>query len=1067
MAEIICSLQFDSSGCTNKLVKNMGGVDFSQPSILGNKSLKCATFQSWEEEPRLQCHSPSVDLIIKNKSPWSLYFLFNFPKGSSGNILDYEIDGKLSSILYVDQGRFFIQPNRHTKFFTNSIDYVCDGKFHNFYMSWDEEHTLRVYIDGHMMLRIFEADPFTFSDLFYFNGLSEGSKMDDINFFSGLLFRDEFVPPTDYVTSHNSITNYYGNNDLIRSNMEKETIDSVERNREHTLYTLRTRQKGTLPKRARFNWHEETHGFFHNQSWDYIRKSDYGTYINVDGVEQPFLTNVVPCYEANMNIAFDTGQILPMMIFVNGTFRRLSQIDIIKSDDYYCFHIKDRDRFTEDPVTSFEIIVIPFPIVYEEDYGERSDLTPLYVFNREGKFDPAHGHTYYYIDESRDPNTKQIGIREMSESPLEDEKVINTMNMLYRYGTLELYRMADDGKGAFMRFQSEDYSWISPTSVVNLYNGVVHINPAMYTVIGYDLIYFHNIALCGIRPGRTVTMQIVTNSRDAMNEMLFQDVTDIQMVSVRASVQDQSVIPIPEIDDGDGVPWSNFLIFRGLLCMNYENYYMIDHDNGTINILDRENYLDKGEMLIFVFIKVRRSGAGGPYIPDPVYLYMKPESEYKARIPEVKGIEVTKEKVILFRNGTMVNANRYTIQDGYIVLNPDEPPMDFLDGKTTLMIVMIKLLPSDRDPRSWRVNLIKNEWIKGNRFVLYDLSVAKRIKLTLDNLVCFDQNGELVTDLRGQIYNMNVVKRLYTMQPLDRQVRYLTCVYRNDALENGSHVTKFPLNDGFLKDYIMAKREYYELDGRFDEFLANFNFKHRNDIGYGENLRNSLASITSYDPNKLDEVYDSRATAERRQYDPVRLNNCMVADGTGYKFTVPPREVYSSPAFVTREIFFQDGIHAEWNKDTYHTATDDLVVPVPSKFPNGSKLESITFKGMCNDLIPLSGIPTSSKSANVSIPSTLVTGEWYEHNIPGTITITENYYKSFSAMIEVPRWHEYLDAMNEYEGKQFSASLTVQNSFDKDILFCSLNVFRYPDGIPVDPNGYDMYLDFKARIIVE
>ena len=68
MAEIICSLQFDTSGCTNKLVKNMGGVDFSQPSILGNKSLKCANFLPLQESI-LECHSPSVNSIIKNKQP--------------------------------------------------------------------------------------------------------------------------------------------------------------------------------------------------------------------------------------------------------------------------------------------------------------------------------------------------------------------------------------------------------------------------------------------------------------------------------------------------------------------------------------------------------------------------------------------------------------------------------------------------------------------------------------------------------------------------------------------------------------------------------------------------------------------------------------------------------------------------------------------------------------------------------------------------------------------------------------------------------------------------------------
>ena len=982
MAVPVLSMQFDSVGCTNRTVRNLGGVSFNSPSCVGKKDLRSAYFPPYHSSAGFEVTNDEVRSLIETDQA----------NETSLPILTYREEGTWNTepLITLENGKsVVIRASKYSTYFTRSINYSFDGNWHTFYLMYDEEHTIRIMIDGQLVMEVYEADILDFSRRFYI-GYSmvdgetttlNGWHIDDFNLFKGCLYKDEFIPPTEYVSGSDVLSNYYDNSVSNTENLEEELIDSIERNREHSVWFLNEMQKGWLPRRAKFNWHEDNRGYFINHSYERISRTNTYTHINVEGLDQPILTGHEQYYEATLETALDAGKVLPMLLFVNGQFRRLSQTRIVKSDDYYCFIFMDRNRLVEEPVTSFEVIILPFPVIYEEDYGERADQSPLYVFNREGCFDPINGHTFYYIDQERVPTLKHIGIREQvfpneaylkSRPESEKEDLVNRsyMKFAWRYGRLDMKRLSDDCKGAFMSFRSDDYSWVKPGDTVMLYNGAVLVDPSLYEIVGYDLLYFEDIEKAGLQSGRIVTMQVVTDSQNPKDQMLFQDLTEMKTATVTATLPNQSVFKIPDVSDGDGIEWRKFLLFKGHVLMENEKRYTIDYDAGTIQLNDPKDFMPKGRNLLFTFLKVRKANSRGNLYVKPIVMYARPTSGHTAILPiEEEYVKPSKSNVMVFRNSTFVSPHRYRISGMELVMNEDELP---LDSSTSLIFVMLKMVSPYDDPTQWRESMITREIEKGQRFILYDLGISKKIKITLDNFLCWDEEGRLITDLRGKVYDLNIIKRLSTFEPLERRVRYLTCLYRTDHLEYEGNI--LPLNDSFMREYIKGRQEYYEMDAHFDQLMEEFNFKHSMDRTYGENLSRSLNYILGYNQNKLDDVYDRLATASRRLYNTTGLNNSMKRVGEGQWQLAIPRDDYKENRSRTYSLFFQDGrLATSWYKNMKEVG-NDLVVTLPSKMPASVKIESIGFHGMSNFLIPLDNVVKSDKIATIELPAHMVTG---------------------------------------------------------------------------------------------
>lgn len=1087
MAVPVLSMQFDSVGCTNRTVKNLGGVSFNSPSCIGKKDLRSAYFPPYHSSAGFEVTNDEVRALIESGKAWSLYFKYKTKQANESSlpILTYreKEEWNTKPLITVENGKsIVIKASKYSMYFTRNINYSFDGKWHTFYLMYDEEHTIRLMIDGQLVMEVYEADIFDFAKRFYI-GYSivdgevttlNGWHIDDFNIFKGCLYEDEFIPPTEYVSGSDVLSNYHDNSVANVDNLEEELVASIEKNREHSAWFLNEMQKGWLPRRAKFNWHEDNRGYFVNHSYERISKTNTYTHVNVEGLDQPILTGNEQYYEATLETALDAGRVLPMLLFVNGKFRRLSQTRIVKSDDYYCFIFMDRNRFKEEPITSFEVIILPFPVVYEEDYGERADQSPLYTFNREGYFDPINGHTFYYVDQERAPTLKHIGIREnifpndaylKTKTESEKEDLINRsyMKFSWRYGKLDIKRLSDDGKGAFMTFQSDDYSWIKPGDSVMLYNGTVLIDQSLYEIVGYDLLYFEDIEKAGLKDGRTVTMQVVTDSQNPKDQMLFQDLTEMKAVTITAAINNQSVFKIPEVSDGDGIEWRKFLLFKGHVLMENDKRYTIDYDAGTIQLNDPKDFMPKGRNLLFTFLKVRKANSRGNLYVKPIVMYARPTSSRTAVLPiEEEYVKPTKSNVMVFRNSTFISPYRYQISGRELVMNEDELPFD---SNTSLIFVMLKMVSPYDDPTQWRESMMAREMEKGQRFILYDLGISKKIKITLDNFLCWDEEGKLITDLRGKVYELNIIKRLSTFEPLERKVRYLTCLYRTDHLEYEG-TSLLPFNDTFMREYIKGRQEYYEMDAHFDQLMEEFNFRHSMDRTYGENLSKSLNYILGYNQNKLDDVYDRLATASRRLYNTTGLNNSMKRVGEGQWQLAIPRDDYKENRSRTYSLFFQDGrLATSWYKNMKEVG-NDLVVILPSKMPASAKIESIDFHGISNFLIPLDNVVKSDKIATIELPVHMVTGYEHSKEFDSSITIKESFKIEVPARIDVPAGFTYIYARNEMYIDAFTARISVRRDYEH-WFNARIEIEDEPHGIEVDLDRFNSTYGFFSRVEVQ
>ena len=115
---------------------------------------------------------------------------------------------------------------------------------------------------------------------------------------------------------------------------------------------------------------------------------------------------------------------------------------------------------------------------------------------------------------------------------------------------------------------------------------------------------------------------------------------------------------------------------------------------------------------------------------------------------------------MLFIDDKLVIPRRYRIEGNKLVF------MEANDGIKKgqhAVFVLFKLVSEYDDPTNVRYKVIQEELALGRRFVLYDMTIDKRFKITLDNLVAFDQNGRYIPDLFGQIYNRNIIK-CYTLE---------------------------------------------------------------------------------------------------------------------------------------------------------------------------------------------------------------------------------------------------------------------------------------------------------------
>ena len=454
----------------------------------------------------------------------------------------------------------------------------------------------------------------------------------------------------------------------------------------------------------------------------------------------------------------------------------------------------------------------------------------------------------------------------------------------------------------------------------------------------------------------------------------------------------------------------------------------------------------------------------GNYYTKPIFIHTRPDENGVVTFDPPNDLYVTKNNCVVFVNDTFVSPYRMQFIDGKSIKLLKDPDFNFTSS-TNVTIVFLAILNTLEEGITDRDKLIIEQIKRGNRFIFYDLGVPKKYKLTIDNFLCFDEAGKFIPDLIGRIFNYNVVQFLKTSTPLEKQVRYLTCLYRDDSLENKANILKYE-NEAFIKEYLKGRQEFYEMDQYFDKVIADFNFTHSYDLAYGENLANSLDYIMDYDKNKIDSIYEKKAKITRKDYDAAGMNKNLIKNTTtgNYEISIP-RDDYYTNVSRTYPLFFNNG---KLSTDWHLNSTKDMnyvKLSLPVKISASDKIESLDFHGMSNFLIPLTTMARANvnNSINSDIFARMVIGEEYSKHFYAKIGIKEYLNKDFGVTLEVVPDAEYVEFKTDVYYDIITCSIIPAPDYEIS-MFTTIEVEVLPAGTTVDLNDYIRAYDFSATI---
>lgn len=234
------------------------------------------------------------------------------------------------------------------------------------------------------------------------------------------------------------------------------------------------------------------------------------------------------------------------------------------------------------------------------------------------------------------------------------------------------------------------------------------------------------------------------------------------------------------------------------------------------------------------------------------------------------------------------------------------------------------------------------------QFDKFKVNVDLDHKITKNNIIVFDEDGLLDDGCEVSVFSGNLVT---VDDPPDAVINtksiILTYYYTDDKSED--YIDKFP-NATFAKQ--IAAEEETDIpipDIDIELFRNEFDFTHRKDWSYEDNINASIEYIWDYDKNKYDKVYEDIRPVNIIEYDPADI----LAMRNDVGEVTMSRDIYGlddnhNQTFV---LIFHNGELASY----FHNATftDNTFTFVPSGLNNGDTFEVVYFRNIRNELIPL------------------------------------------------------------------------------------------------------------------
>ena len=1016
--------RFNNSGPTNTDIVNLGSVDFSHTSRIRNGN-RSAFFEPCDDRTGLEITGSTkqncTNYIGEDGNRYCIYFKFKID-------LRHRISREPLPILsYIDPvtdeptNWLNIEENDHFCYYVNNNEWgsstdckwVFDDNWHTFLLNRDY-NSFDIYIDGILLCHVsligtvhikhtahmyIGRKARTKNSTDHYLTLQSG-QLDDICIVDDIVYRENFIPPNMYWKGTNSSSNYYFYTNSSISDIPKDLAQVTEKKLLQTAFHINETQKGWLPRRLRIQWHEEDY-VWDRENYHTISLSREYTALFIFGLDQPLLmepynARFVDIFNAQNGV--DDGILYPFMMFVDKKFVKLSDIFIMKSDQYYTVFIDKRLPDKYNLIKSVEIVLIPFKCIYEEDEPLRTDIPALYVFNEDGYFDPVKPYSAYYIDKEKSPDIEFTGILEQVIDPdelayagkdkdsgkfLTDQRILNSQ---WRHGYFTVSSIISSHEVNLKFNSSENDFKATVGSEFSFYRNKISMNEYDYEIIGTDLFkfrfkegYTHQELL-----NKIITMQLIVDktttkvypSSGGVMEIA-NGIANMKFVVVRAEEVHQNKLKIPDVLDDNGYPYNNILVFRNSVCMNGKGRFRIS-DAKYIIFTESEGteIINKPDPFTFVYVHTDRCDQFGPMHVTPIHLSTYTGAEgatinsdgfttNQIFIPVYKDLEYTKDNVFFFVNGTLIDPNRYTIKSKtvsgktrYYVDMDTSLANTYYKTTTTdgsgfelnkeVMFVILRVSSSIEDPSNPGEEEIKGIYQQGGRFVLYDLNIDKHIKITLDNFILFDMEGKYMPEITGEVFNYNIIKMIIsTNNPRLYIPRYLTCVYsRKRSLPNAAN-TILPTNDQLMKNYIRLRHEFYELDEDFQQFMHDYEFMYSRDTHYTSNLSRAVFYTLQHNQWHFLNLYKKRSSIQRMKVDIGRFNQRI--DEDGYLAPIVPFDGcrYKDPAHRSFVMYFLNGTIPTWYNSIKYKG-NKYTFRIPNKLNKTDTLEVIKFHNMYN-----------------------------------------------------------------------------------------------------------------------
>lgn len=1084
MSNFITKIRFTKNGPTDSSIINMGGVQFSTVSPCSSNGT-CAFFTPVNDESGLIITNTLVLKRIQN-GDFSIYFKYKLDPNSMTNfvpILSYN-----DQTTPIDIPLLFIQDNSYFEFYlgesdsirTRDIGFTFDNYWHTFTIT-RQNGLVNIFIDGNISNyanissnlnvgnQIIIGRRFVSTDNIY--SINNGY-LDDICILDWAIYTKDFIPPSNYFKGYDSAYNYLDFDTSTSDTMIMPLRDAIDSAKKYTKTSIRNESLGFIPRRLRITWNQNN-GYFENSNYQ-INKNN--TIINIVGAWQPLLKGVTDLtFNENCYNLLLENKLEMFILFVNKRFVKLSQIELIRSHWWWSLNITGLNNIK---ITSVELFVIPFPVVYEEGMGIRNDLTPLYSFTNDGIFDNNAAYTYIYMDSSKKSSHLHC-LPIIQEQDYSFDNNFNDRNMMkfhWRYGTLDLYNVDQTSDSCIVSFRALDGGgWVTRNvDKVLLYVNGVLMDPDTYNLIGDDLIQINHYSYYPNLLNKVITLQVITDD----SKWIKDDFTTVKTISVQATQNNQSVFNIPNVEDSDQLLYRKFLLFLGSTFIENENRYVINDDYTTITLTDPNDYLNIGQSMVFVFVKLLSGDQISPLHVKPYFIYnridpptpqsgIQPTEVSSIDLPEWNNFDFTINNCCIFISDTfitpasyVINNNTFTFTNGY-TMNTGE----------MMVICVLKMVDEFEDPTTPRGSVIYNQLVNGKRFVLYDLDIDKNIKISIDNFICFDVNGEFIEDLYGKIYDNNIIKYLSTSSPLTNTPKYLTCVW-NDQITNNWANSIDPNNTNFIKNYIQLRQEFYELDNEFSDFMKEFDYTYSNSLHYGENLSKALDYIMCYNQNKLDSVYEKLTPYTRETYDPLSLNNYLIPITDPYykySYNNSERDLFKDNNYKTYKIYFENGIIPEWYDTLIYNTENGYIFKVPDKFNSLNTLESINISNNRNNIYKLTNKITKLQSPTIyqSLYGSIIVGSQCGADLDSDIIVMQQNPVDINSSIVVTSNNNYNQLEQSFildTNSILSVSYDINNDITSNLLVQANYNNDLASTIQVDRNTeYDIYSQITVK----